>query len=86
MIAGSGPGWPPAAPTEGETAGFVGISKDLQAVLREFMVNYATWQQLRDGGFLELADFAERYNTKQEAKEKSPEDIRLTNRVVSAVA
>ena len=58
-MAGQGPGWPPTAPTAAEEHSYEGLTQDLQAVLREYRVNYSVWATLQASGFSGLADFAE---------------------------
>ena len=41
--AGTGPGWPPTLPTAAEEAAHPALTHDLQALLREYKVAFATW-------------------------------------------
>jgi len=71
-MAGMGPSWPPTEPTEPEMAAFTHLEKDVRDLLAEFMVRYSTWAAIDRKGFHSLAEFAERFTDKSDARTNGP--------------
>ena len=70
--------WPPTPPTQEEQAAHQDLAKEVRTLLANFKVPYYIWGKLSADGYTSLRDIADRWRTKDEAREKAAADYEFT--------
>ena len=70
-MAGVGPHWAPTQPSEAEANAHASLAKDLQNLLREYKVHFGTWAAIARTGFTSMAELAELFESKPDAKARA---------------